>query len=353
VRAISPGVPPSPNSRPINVPIFEASTNDLVFTKEELPDFFKFGKHDSGLISYERFLVIVTLLALPAAEVPVAYRMCAGEEFNNKKFRGTDLNVHNFDFIMQRNIKIRGQGYTTDHEPGDLVHYLFGDDLKRTLSFQEFRDFHLALRDEVERLQYYLLSDKLDAEGNAMMSLPAFARSVAALVPSDYRNEFLEKALRLGDHPLPEKVVREAIKKGRIDPKRAQGGEVFARDINVSLTEYINWQEVLRSLVQMEDAVKRYSYADGHFSRTNLNRAALAVAGVKLAKSQVFVLFTLFDRNETDKLYHDDFVRLLQPHTVSTDPRSEQDGLGLGSLMSCVTTSCKLCVRNWYEGTKE
>ena len=92
MRAITPGVPPSPNSRPINIPIFEKKNAPLTFSKEEMPDFFKFGPDDTGLISYARFLVIVTLLALPAAELPVAYRMCAGEDFRNARYRGSGLN---------------------------------------------------------------------------------------------------------------------------------------------------------------------------------------------------------------------------------------------------------------------
>ena len=166
VRAISPGVPPSPNSKPINIPLFELTQEEepLEFTKEELPDFFKFG--DTGLISYERFLVIATLLALPESEVTVAYYMCSGSEFKTEKLRSTGLNVHNFDFIMQRNIVINGRGYSREET---LMKYLFGEDLSKTITLDEFSKFHRDLRDQVEKIKFYLLSDRLDPNGDPLM----------------------------------------------------------------------------------------------------------------------------------------------------------------------------------------
>ena len=166
VRAISPGVPPSPNSKPINIPLFESHESALEFTAQEMPEFFKFG--DSGLIPYERFLVIVTLLSLPEAEVPVAYHMCAGTHFKNAKLRSQGLNAANFKFIMSRNIRVGGQGYTGEEDDALMMH-LFGEDLKKNLSLEEFQRFHSRLHDEVEKLQYYLLSDRMDAAGEPLM----------------------------------------------------------------------------------------------------------------------------------------------------------------------------------------
>ncbi|GBG30728.1 Calcium uptake protein 1, mitochondrial [Hondaea fermentalgiana] len=352
VRAISPGVPPSPNSRPINIPIFEKDNDKLEFTKDEMPDFFRFGDDDSGLISYPRFLVIVTLLALPAAEIPVAFGMCAGEDFKNVQLRGTGLNVHNFHFIMERNIKIRGQGYTTKHEPPSITHYLFGPDLKRTLTFEEFRDFHLELRDNVQHMQYFLLSDGLDGDGEATMSLKAFARSVAALVPSDYRSEIVERANSVAYTKVPREIAEQEIAAGRL-PDTVDPDNVVGNQLRVSFEQFVIWQEVVRSLVQMEEAVRRYSYEDGHFSPTNINRAALAVTRAKLTKAQAWTLFHLFDKEGAKKLHHDQFVRLLLPHSMSTNPRFAAEGLGLSSLFECLNKECSKCVRNWYEGTTD
>eukprot|EP00512_Aurantiochytrium_limacinum_P005350 CAMPEP_0171517146 /NCGR_PEP_ID=MMETSP0959-20130129/4489_1 /TAXON_ID=87120 /ORGANISM="Aurantiochytrium limacinum, Strain ATCCMYA-1381" /LENGTH=435 /DNA_ID=CAMNT_0012056053 /DNA_START=500 /DNA_END=1807 /DNA_ORIENTATION=+ len=352
VRAITPGVPPSPNSRPINIPMFEKHNDSLEFTKDEMPDFFRFGEDDSGLISYSRFLVIVTLLALPAAEIPVAFGMCAGEDFRNVQLRGTGLNVHNFHFVMERNIKIRGQGYTRDHEAPSIAHFLFGPNLERTLSFTQFRDFHLKLRDNVQHMQYYLLSDGMDDAGQATMSLKAFARSVAALVPSDYRGDFLDRADSVAYTPIPIEIVEQEIAAGRL-PNTVNKEKVVGNQLRVSFDQFVIWQEVVRSLVQMEEAVRRYSYEDGHFSPTNINRAALAVTGAKLTKAQAWSLFHLFDKDGVKMLHHDQFVRLLLPHSMATNPRFAAEGLGLYSLFDCLQTECKKCVRNWYEGTTD
>jgi len=354
VRAISPGVPPSENSKPINIPMFEKRPGELEFSKQAMPDFFKFGPDDPGLIAYPRFLVIVTLFALPAAEIPVAYGMCAGEDFKRVQLRGTDLNIHNFHFIMERNIKIRGQGYTTDHKPPSIAHFLFGPDLKRTLTFEEFRDFHLKLRDNIEKMQYFLLSDELGENEEPIMSLPAFAMSVAALVPSDYRSDFWERAMKMRAEEVSQVVVEQEMQQGRLKlATESHDTKVVANQIKVSFEDYVNWQEILRSLPQMEEAVKRYSYQDGHFTPTNLTRAAFALTGVKLTKAQVWAIFKLFDADGNNELHHDEFVRLLQPHSMSVNPRFEDEGLGLGGLFSCLYTSCSKCTRGWYEGTPE
>lgn len=353
VRAMTPGVPPSPNSRPINIPMFESPREEPP-SKEELPDFFKFGPGDSGLISFQRFLVIVTLLALPAAELAVAYRMCGSSDFRNVELRAKGLKVANFDFMLERNVKVQGQGYSTDHDKGDIVFYLFGDALDRTLSFEEFRGFHSDLRENVERMQYFLLSDKL-VGGEPSMSLVAFAKSVAALVPSTYRSDFLERAEAVDLKAVSAAVVEQQGARGLL-PAGWRGrtkDRLLGRDVAVSYEDYVNWQEILRSLVQMEETVRRYSYADGKFTPTNINRAAYAVTGVRLSKAQAWVLFHLFDGEGTGELFHDQFLRLLSMHTLSTKTRFGSDGLGLGSLLGCVQESCAVCVRNWMQGTKD
>jgi len=249
---------------------------------------------------------------------------------------------------MQRNIKIRGQGYETDHQEGDIVYKLFGSNLNKELSFDEFKEFHQTLRDEVVKLQYYLLSDLTTTEKDGVsMSLPGFARSVAALVPSDYRNSFITRADELKLKRVPDLVIEQEIRRNPgLVPDTTVGLQ-----LTVSLEEYIIWHEVLRSLGDMEQAVRYYSYEDGHFSRTNINRAASAVAKVKLSRAQIWSIFELFDPDNTNVLKHEGFVRLLLPHSMASDPRNEDEGLGLFSLAECVGVSCKMCYRNWYHGT--
>lgn len=74
MRAITPGVPPSPNSTPLNIPLADKSSEELrTFSSHEIPDFFRFGGFSNGLIDYQLFLVLVTLHAIPHAELPVAF----------------------------------------------------------------------------------------------------------------------------------------------------------------------------------------------------------------------------------------------------------------------------------------
>jgi hypothetical protein len=81
-------------------------------------------------------------------------------------------------------------------------------------------------------------------------------------------------------------------------------------------------------------------------------RAAKAVAGVNLTPTMVWSIFRMFDKDGTGELHYDQFVRLLRPKK-NTNPRAEEEGLGLAGLFSCMFEHCRICVRNWYDGTIE
>ncbi len=197
---------------------------------------------------------------------------------------------------------------------------------------------------------------------------------MAALVPSDYRGEFLQRASSLHTVPVAQHVSEyERARVVKLEASKSmpannelgtalrvvmdrrgsgQNGALLVRDLNVPLKEYKAWQEALRSLDQMEAAVKRYSYADGRFTPTNIIRAGKAVAGVSLTPTMVWAIFSLFDKDGSGELHYDQFVRLLRPKK-NINPRTEEEGLGLGGLLACVYGHCRICVRNWYDGTIE
>ena len=85
----------------------------------------------------------------------------------------------------------------------------------------------------------------------------------------------------------------------------------------------------------MELGIRKYSYADGHFSPTNFKRSARAVAKVHLSKKMVWTIFFLFDLEGKGELHHDAFVRLLRPHASSMNPTLEPEGLALDQLFKC------------------
>ena len=320
VRAITPGVGPSPNAKPINIPLFETDPKLLreEITDVESPSFFRqFGTDDEsrcGLIDWSLFIVLTVLLAIPSEQIDVMFHMTASPHFKKPQVRSTTgLTASNFEYLLSHSIKARNH-YDPTKSKASLLRYLFGEDLSKTLSLEQFRAFHQQLKREVLKLEYFLLSDA-GADG---MSLRGFAHSVAARTPPDYRAATSERALL-----LPE-------------------------DEFVSLDEYEAWKEVLMQLEGMELAVKLFSHEDGHFTRTNIRRSAKAVAGVDLSAGIVRVLFTLFDPKATGHLFHDDFVKLMRPHGVAAPARSEgADGMDLDLLASC----CRNCMREWWEGT--
>lgn len=325
VRAITPGVPPSPMNKPINIPMFETPAEDVrrILTEEECPDFFKFSHPDDlGLISYGRFLILVALLSIPSEQLSVVYHMSCGKHFLKSELRGNGLGAKNLDFILDKHLRTRAQGYSNaTHSKTSIHRHLFGPDLDRELTFEEFKTLHTNLLHEALKLEYAVLSD---IEGGGM-SLIGFSRSIVARVPTEYRDIILKRA---------------ALLEGEL--KNQPESEMI-----VTLEQYAAWKEVLKQLENMERAVKLYSHLDGHFSPSNLRRSARAVAGVELTKEQVWVLFKLFDLNDDDVLAHEEFVRILSNnHGVILHLQGAQ-GLALGHLGEC----CWNCITSWYDGT--
>jgi len=158
VRAITPGVPPSPISKPINIPLFESDPEQLrnELTSIEVPEFFRFGsEEDLGLVSYGRFLIFVTLLSIPSEQLSVAYHMSCGRNFRNPQLRADGLRWSNIDFILESHIKTRDQGYqVSTHSKTSIHRHLFGPNLEKTMSFEEFSNFHSDLKREVLKLEY-------------------------------------------------------------------------------------------------------------------------------------------------------------------------------------------------------
>ncbi len=92
----------------------------------------------------------------------------------------------------------------------------------------------------------------------------------------------------------------------------------------------------------MKEAVSMWS--GGDFSRTNIQRAAVAVAGVQLTSVQIEALFYLFDQEGDNKLGGTfvDVMRARQPK------RQMVRGLDLAAAASCVTA----CATSWWDGTR-
>jgi len=332
-------------SKPINIPLFESDPEDLrrQLDEIEVPSFFKFGsEEDLGLVSYGRFLIFVTLLSIPSEQLSVAYHMSCGRNFKHPELRADGLKYTNLDFILSRHVKTRDHGYLPGHHSKtSLLRHLFGQDLERTMSFEEFQQLHSDLKREVLKLEYYLLSDR---EGG--MSLVGFAKAVAALTPSEYRSMYEERAENMRHLEVPAEylIKREPLLGEEYDPPLETLEGFTAEDCYIALEEYGSWKEALKQVELMEQAIRMYQHRDGHFTPSGLMRAAKAVANVDLTKAQVWVLFKLFDTNADEKLQHEEFVRLLIPYSVLQGKLPGPDGLGLEHLYSC----CSQCFKDWY-----
>ena len=245
------------------------------------------------------------------------------------------MTFNNFDFIIERNTKSRDQGYESGHHSeNSILRHLFGQDLDQEMSLDQFTNFHARLTEEVLKLEYVLLSDGTDDEGEPFMSLYGFALSVINTLPANYRKEYLHRLMHLKE-VCPAAFLHE---QAQIESNS---------EVIITFDMFKTWKEVIKILPEMKRAVEQYSNPEGELSFFNMIRAARGVGGMDLSYAQVWILFELFDGDKKGRTPN--FNKLLKNNPHNKSP----DGLGVVLLAGCVKDKCRDCATAWYDGTLE
>lgn len=279
-----------------------------VVGKIQIPAFFKFcDVNGDGLLSFAEYLFFITLLSIPEHEFRIAFKMIDADA-NGKIDQDEFLEVLN----VMKNRSAVGQRQRTygtpltsedNFKPGVLP-FFFGEDGKKSLTFDQFAKFLQDLQEEVRKLEFGLY----DKEKVGSISLRDFGRLLIS--HATLRN--------FGDY-----VKRVEL----IDPNEV-----------VTFKEFSDFERLLNSLDDMQLAIETYG-GDSHFTKETFAKAAFAVANVQLSKKQVDAVFAVFDADGDQKLEPEEFVNVMKRR--KTRSLHEPRDLGFTRTVNCVSKCIK------------
>eukprot|EP01100_Stratorugosa_tubuloviscum_P007794 TRINITY_DN320_c0_g4_i1.p1 TRINITY_DN320_c0_g4~~TRINITY_DN320_c0_g4_i1.p1 ORF type:complete len:429 (+),score=172.31 TRINITY_DN320_c0_g4_i1:26-1312(+) len=253
------------------------SKKSLKEAKKDLivPEFFKnYINEKHGLITFSEYLFLITLLSIPLSDFIIAFKMfdLNGDGTVDRGEFATVINVMMGRSILgQKQRKYRNGEILT--ESSKITHKLFGANEK--FNIDNFSTFLNELHSTVLKLEF----DQIQHDG--FISAFNFAKVL------------------VGHAKL-------------IQLKRYEKNIQQLRNSNQKLTfnDLQSVDKLLQNIEQMQIALETFRGTDA-FTRTSFERAASAVANVKLSKEVLDVIFAVFDQDKDGRLEPHEFVSVV------------------------------------------
>jgi len=213
-------------------------------------------------------------------------------------------------------------------KPGVLP-FFFGEDGKKSLTFDQFSKFLEDLQDEVKYvcsystpfLFFFFFYNVGNKQQNRKLEFGLYDKQkVGSISLRDFGRLLISHATlrNLGDY-----VKRIEL--------------IDANEV-VTFKEFSDFEKLLNSLDDMQLAVETYG-GDSHFTKETFAKAAFAVANVQLSKKQVDAVFAVFDADGDQKLEPEEFVNVMKRR--KTRSLHEPRDLGFTRTVNCVSKCIK------------
>ncbi|KAL9242477.1 hypothetical protein vseg_016470 [Gypsophila vaccaria] len=279
--------------------------------------FMLFDTNSDGLISFPEFIFLLTVLSIPESSFSVAFKMfdldhngeIDKEEFQKVMSLMRTYNRQGKHHNEGRRFGIKVSGGSVEN--GGLIEYFFGKDGKQALQHHKFVQFLRDLHDEILRLEF----SHYDHKGRGTISARDFALSMVASADMSHTSKFLDQVEDLSNDPV-------------------------LKNIRITYEEFKGFAELRKSLRPLSLAIFSHGKANGLLTRSDFQRAASHVCGIKLTKNVVDIIFHVFDLNRDGSLSSDEFLRVLQRREKDVALPREP---GLKGLLACwrdCTTNC-------------
>jgi len=317
LRSISPGVmQPEGLGLDQYMHVSVGDLESLISQRLDLPPesiFYQLGA--GGLISFSDYIFLLTVLSTSRRHFQIAFKMF---DLNG------DGNVDAGEFEIVTNLmrshssagaRHRDHGNTGSTFKGinsGLNNYFFGEEKKGTLTVERFLLFQRALQKEILELEFR----RKDLKDNNLISEKDFADLLIAYAGFNTKKK--------------SKMLRRVRK--NYDEETAPG---------VSLTDYLNFYQVLYSINDIDTALTFYHIAGAPIERETMKHVARTVAHVDLSDHLIDVVFTLFDDNGDGKLSNKEFVSVMKQRAMRGLEKPKDMGISriLSAISKCADNS--------------
>ena len=271
-----------------------------------------------GLISFQDYIFLLTLLSTPKHDCEIAFKMfdlygdgCVSyQEFLDTRSvleSRSSMGKRHRDNIYSGNT-INKDGHSA------LTKYFFGKDSSKKLTLDDFVVFMDGLKEDVFRMEF----NKYDPEDGK-------------ITEQDFAHLLLLHATL--SNQAKAKFVRR-VKKAYKDEDDSKG---------ITFEQFMTFNHFLDHLDDVEILVAVYFAAGMKFNKASLKQVAHVVADVELDPHIVDVVFTIFDDNGDELLSNREFLSVLKERAHRGLEKPSDTGFVrlITALGACVTSYVK------------
>lgn len=242
----------------------------------------------NGLIGFSDYILLVTLLSTPQRHFEIAFHMFDLDGNGNidlSEFEHLQSIIRSQTSIGQRHKDTRMTG-SIIKENIVLNDYFFGKNRQELLTVQKFSDFQKQIQDEVIKMEFeFHKLKKRSNDGTLIISETIFCEMIMAYAG----------------------MSSAALKKTK---KRI--AHLYDGTRGITFQEYKDFFQVLRSIHDIDTALKFYAIAGASIDKTILKHVANIISNVELSDHVIDVVFDIFDENGDQKLSNKEFIRVMK-----------------------------------------
>ncbi|KAK9834607.1 hypothetical protein WJX74_005603 [Apatococcus lobatus] len=251
---------------------------------EELEsNFFKSLDSDGdGLLSFQEYMLLITLLSIPEQHVATAFQMMDLDDsgyIDYEEFQRVCTSIRS----PSRPSKFLRTGLKVQTQDGMSGIYatFFGQDGTQKLSLSMLEKFLNRLHLELVHLEFSFYDEK----NTGFITGKDFARSIVAGADVKLIDSLLNRVDELDDRLASYKVSEQQF-------------ETFIK--------------LERELQRLEVAIELYNRIAEKFDRSDLQRACRMITGHKLDPPLMDIIFHMFDTNHDGSLASKEFIKVLR-----------------------------------------